>query len=106
MLLGIIDVFLPILPTTPFLLLSSYCFLKSSKKAHLWLIEHPVLGTYLNNYIKYKAIRKRDKIAAILFLWITLTISFFLTDLIYLKYILIIIGIGVSIHLMRLKVLD
>lgn len=69
-------------------------------------MEHPVLGTYLSNYIKYKAIRKRDKITAMLFLWITLSISFLLTDLIYLKYILIIIGIGVSIHLMRLNVLD
>lgn len=104
--LGFIGVFLPILPTTPFLLVSSYCFIRSSKKAHAWLMNHPVLGTYLNNYIEHKAIRKKDRSIAIVFLWVMLAISALVTDMGHLKLLLLIVGFGVSIHLMMLRVID
>lgn len=51
---GIIGIFIPVLPTTPFLLLAATCFIKSSKKLYQWLIDHRVFGKYIENYIKYR----------------------------------------------------
>ena len=49
--LGVIGILLPILPTTPFILLSGYLFSKSSTKFHNWLINHKYLGKYIKNYL-------------------------------------------------------
>lgn len=59
--LGIIGIILPLLPTTPFLLLSATCYVNSSKRLYDWLINHKVLGIYIRNFIIYKAITPRAK---------------------------------------------
>jgi uncharacterized protein len=63
--LGVVGVFLPLLPTTPFILLAAWCFLKSSEKAHRWLYEQRVFGPALRNWEKNKAISRSTKIVAI-----------------------------------------
>ncbi len=100
---GFLGIFLPILPTTPFLLLASVLFLRSSDRLYQWLMNHRILGEYIHNYLIYKAIKKNTKIAVLLFLWLSLLLSFFITSSIYLKIILILVGIGVSFHIVRLK---
>lgn len=60
--LGLIGMFLPILPTTPFLILSAYLFSKSSKKLHNWLLEHKIFGPVISDWEKYGVINKRAKI--------------------------------------------
>ena len=62
LILGIIGVFLPILPTTPFLLLSSFCYIQSSKRLYTWLIHHKIFGAYIYNYLTYRAISKKTKV--------------------------------------------
>jgi len=62
--LGIAGTFLPLLPTTPFLLLAAYAFSKSSEKLHRWLIEHPNLGPPISHWHHHRAISKRTKIYA------------------------------------------
>ena len=57
--LGIIGLFLPILPTTPFLLLASYCYLRSSKKLYRWMINRKVIGKYIYSYLNYRAVDKK-----------------------------------------------
>lgn len=104
--LSIMGLFLPVLPTTPFLLLSSYCFIRSSKKMNFWLTNHKIFGTYIRNYIEYKAIKKSDRIKALAFLWITLIITMNVSSHLNLTYFLIVIGIAVSIHLFKLNTLD
>ena len=104
--LGIMGLFLPVLPTTPFLLLSSYCFIRSSKKMHFWLTNHKIFGTYIRNYIEHKAIKKSDRIKALAFLWTTLIITMNVSSHLHLTYFLIVIGIAVSIHLFKLNTLD
>ena len=103
---GIIGIVVPILPTTPFLLLASYLFLRHSKRMHQWLIKNKLLGAYIYNYETYKAIKRKTKVRALILLWASLGFSIYLVDPIYLKGLLVIIGVLVSIHLLRMKVLE
>ena len=104
--LGIIGIFLPVLPTTPFLLLSAACYMKSSEKMYTWLINHRVLGLYVRSYIKYKAISRRAKITSISVLWVVMisTILFFIT-LLWIRILLIFIAIGVTLYLVQITTL-
>lgn len=63
--LGFIGIFLPLLPTTPFLLLAAFGFSKSSPRLHNWLITHPVLGSPIKNWQENGAISARSKTTAI-----------------------------------------
>lgn len=104
--LGVVGIFLPILPTTPFLLLSAACFMKSSKKLYHWLINHKILGLYIRSYIQYKAITRKSKIISISFLWVVISTSalFFMT-LLWMRIMMLCIAIGVTIHLLHMKTL-
>ena len=101
--LGVMGIFLPVLPTTPFLLLASYLFLKSSDRLYNWLMDHPVLGLYVKSYIKYRGVEKKHKILAIITLWSSMALSMYLVDVTKVRIMLIIIGIGVTIHLVKLR---
>ncbi len=102
--IGIIGIFLPLLPTTIFLILASICFLKSSPKANEWLRNHKILGGYIDNYQNKTGLTRNAKIANIITLWISISLSaFFLTDVLYIRIILLAIAIGVTIHLVMIK---
>ncbi|WP_372767961.1 YbaN family protein [Pseudoalteromonas sp.] len=62
--LGILGVFLPLLPTTPFVLLSAFCFSKSSTHLHRWLLNHKLFGDLIHDWEKYGVIRTKVKIIA------------------------------------------
>jgi uncharacterized membrane protein YbaN (DUF454 family) len=102
--LGVIGIILPILPTTPFLLLAAACYARSSKRFYLWLINNRVFGKYIKNYREGRGIPVRIKVFAISVLWITILISiyFFITN-IYIRIILIIIAIAVSAHIILIR---
>jgi len=104
--LGVVGIFLPVLPTTPFLLLSAACFLKSSDKLYSWLIHHKLFGNYIQSYLKYKAISLRAKIISITALWIAIgsTIIFFI-DTLYIRIVLAFIAVGVTVYLIKIKTL-
>lgn len=104
--LGIIGVFLPVLPTTPFLLLASICYLKSSSRLYEWLTNHKVFKPIIKSYMEHKAITRRIKINALLLLWASLTISMVLISNIYFYIILSAIGIGVSIFIISINTID
>jgi hypothetical protein len=101
--LGVIGIFLPLIPTTPFLLLTAVCYVRSSKRLCHWLMNHKVFGSYIHNYIENKSIKKSIKVSALLFLWLTLLISMMIVDHNHLKILLATIGMAVSIHLIMLK---
>jgi len=102
--LGVLGIFLPILPTTPFLLLASYLFYHTSPKAQAWLLGQKYLGAYIKDFQIYKAIPLRVKIYSISMLWVTILLSAFVfLDLWWLRLLLILIAIGVTIHILSFK---
>jgi len=104
--LGIIGIFLPILPTTPFILLASACFLRSSNKLHSWLTNHSVFGDYIFAYQRFKAVSGSAKVVSLVLLWASILYSvLFVVSILWVKALLLLIAVSVSIHLIRLKTL-
>ena len=103
--LGVTGVIIPVLPTTPFLLLASFCYMRSSERMYNWLINHKIFGAYLYCYMTYKAIPKKAKIGAMIFLWSTLIISMLLISSLHIRIFLVAVGIAVTVHLRILKTL-
>ncbi|MDD2197239.1 MAG: YbaN family protein [Bacteroidales bacterium] len=102
--LGIIGIVLPVLPTTPFFLLSAYLFLRSSQRLYRWLLTHKLFGNYIKNYIYHKAIGKGVKIFTLVLLWSTILLSIYLVrEKIWLQIFLAIVAVAVSIHVLRLR---
>ena len=73
--IGTIGVILPLLPTTPFLLLAAYCFARSSPKLHDWLLNHRSFGPMISNWDRYGSIDRRSKCIAMIVILMTLGIS-------------------------------
>ncbi len=104
--LGIVGILLPLLPTTPFLLLAAACYARSSERLNNWLLNNRWFGNYLRNYWKGKGIPLKVKVLSISFLWITIGYSaFFVVQILLGKIILVIIAIGVTIHILSIRVL-
>ena len=104
--LGIIGIFLPLLPTTPFILLAASCYAKSSKRLYDWLLNNRWFGNYVRNYREGKGIPFRIKILSISFLWIVIGYSvIFVVDIIFIRIILLLIAVGVTIHILSIKTL-
>lgn len=103
LLIGGVGIFLPVLPTTPFILLSAGCFSISSPRLSAMLIKNKYFGGYIENYRYNTGVPRKTKIRAILFLWIGLLISMMLIKKTLMIGILSFIGICVTIHLSTLK---
>lgn len=105
--LGLIGIILPLLPTTPFLLLAAACYARSSKKYHSWLLKNKLFGSYIKNYYDGKGIPLKVKILAISFLWITILSSVILfIEFFLIEILLFIIAFLVSIHIILIKTYD
>ncbi len=102
--LGFIGIFLPVLPTTPFLLLAAFCYARSSKRLYHWLLTNPWFGEYLKNYHEGRGMRVRHKALALILMW--LSIGWTVQNAVPIwwgKLILLAIALGVSVHLLRVK---
>ena len=101
---GIVGIFVPILPTTPFLLISAALYAKSSARFYDWLINNKIFGQYIKNYREGKGILLRLKIITITLLWITIGCSaVFAVDIFWVRIMLIIIAAGVTVHIIRIR---
>lgn len=102
--LGIIGMFLPVMPTTPFLLLASICYSRSSKRFYNWLITNRWCGKYIRNYREGRGIPLGQKIFTISLLWLSIgCTSWLVISLWWVRLILVAIAIGVTIHLTMIK---
>ena len=101
--LGTIGIALPVLPTTPFILLAAICFSASSEKFYNWLLKSRVFGPYIENYRTKQGISNIHKIASIVFLWTGLIFSMAVVQTIWVYVVLGAVGIGVTIHLLLIK---
>ena len=102
LILGIIGIFIPLLPTTPFLLLTAYLYAKSSQKLYNWLISNKYFGKYIDRYRKGLGVPKKTKILAISTLWFTIITSVVLINKFVIIIILFLIAGAVTYHIVRL----
>ena len=105
--LGVIGIFLPLLPTTPFIMLAAACYAKGSKRCYNLLINNKYLGSYIRNYREGRGIPLKAKILSISLLWITIGYSaLFVVPVIYVKIFLLLTAIGVTYHILTIKTLE
>ena len=73
--MGVIGMFVPMWPTTPFILLAAACFVRSSDRLYRWLLGHRHLGRYVRDFVSGEGIPRRAKFAALTLMWVTTLIS-------------------------------
>lgn len=101
--LGAIGIFIPILPTTPFLLLSAACYYKGSERLHRWMLNNRWFGSYIKNYKEGKGISLRNKAFIIALLWSTIIYStIFVVNILIIQMALLIIAFAVSLHILMI----
>jgi uncharacterized protein len=105
--LGIIGILLPVLPTTPFILLAAWCYYRGSPRFHTWLVNHPKLGPIVEEYGDGKGMRKESKQKAIIMTWVAVLLTaVFILDTLQLRALVIgLAGIG-TLVILRLKTRD
>lgn len=102
--LGFVGIFLPLLPTTPFLLLALWCFARSSSRMQTWLLTNRLFGQYLKDYEQGCGIPRFVKASTLICLWSTLLFSMIIfTEAWWVKILLLVIAFGVSIHVLSMK---
>jgi uncharacterized protein len=102
--LGFIGVFLPILPTTPFLLLAAYCFAKSSQRFYTWLLTNRICGEYIRNYHEGRGMTLPHKIVVLIFLWSVISYSaFIVVSLVWVRILLMVIALSVTTHILMIR---
>lgn len=104
--IGLIGIFLPVMPTVPFILLASYLFYHSSEKAYRWLLRHPLFGSHLQSYHRYRAVSKRTKIFAIIVLWFSLIVSMLVFRRPITYYILPLVGLIGTIVIIQIPTMS
>ena len=102
---GAIGIVVPLLPTTPFLLLAAVCFVRSSDRLYRWLTTNRVFGVYLRNYQEHRAMPAGMKWCAISVLWLTIGVSIAAIEHLPVRILLAVVGIGVTILISRIRTL-
>lgn len=104
--LGTLGVFLPLLPTTPFILLAAWCFARSSPRFHHWLLYRSWFGGYLRHWQQYRAMPPGAKPRAVVMILLTFAISLWLVNLTRVRIFLLIVLACLLIFMWRIPVVD
>jgi len=101
--LGLVGLFLPIVPTTPFLLLTAFCFARGSERFYIWLLTNKYFGSYIRAWRNNEGIPIQIKVYALLLLWYVLAMSaIFVVPLWQVRVLFFLVGAGVTIYIVRL----
>lgn len=102
--LGAIGMFVPLLPTTPFLLLGAFCYSRSSDRFYRRLLDNRVCGSYITNYRERGGITLRQKVMAISVLWLSIVNTVWIFGpVLWTKLALLLVASAVTVYLVRLK---
>lgn len=100
---GVVGILLPLVPTTPFLLLAAWCFARSSERFYGLLVNNRWLGPYIRNYRDGRGMTLRAKVSTLSVLWIAMIIGAgFVVPILWARLLLVGIGVGVTVFLLRL----
>ena len=99
--LGVVGIFLPLLPTTPFLLLAAWLFSRSSTRFHNWLINHPKLGSFITAWQNGEGFERHIRNRILICMWAGMCISMLIVGKLWAVVMLTCIGCGVSLYIMR-----
>ena len=101
--LGVIGIFLPLVPTTVFLLLAAACYARSSDRFYLWLVNHRWLGSYIRAHYEGRGMRRRDKAITLVALWAGIgATAVWTVNTLWLQLLLAAIALGVTLHVAKL----
>lgn len=105
--LGLIGIVVPLLPTTPFLLLTAALWVRSSPRLYAWLLSHRWLGTYIRNYRENRAIPLRAKVFTLCLMWASMLWCVFspLNGVVWAQVGLLLVAVVVTWHVMSLATL-
>jgi uncharacterized protein len=103
--LGVIGIVLPLLPTTPFLLLAAACYVRSSERHYQWLIANRVFGPPILDYQQKRAVRPRTKVISLAFVWTSMLFSIYRVQHPALDIFLFCLGIFLSVMILRVRTL-
>ena len=104
--LGIIGIIIPLLPTTPLLLLGAACYVKGSEKLYQLLLRNKWLGGYIEDFRTKKGISLKNKIISLSMLWLSIGSSlYFVITMLWHSILLVIIALAVSIYILSFKTL-
>jgi uncharacterized membrane protein YbaN (DUF454 family) len=103
--LGVIGIFLPILPTTPFLLLAAACFARSSPRFYHWLVENKRLGPWIGDYLQGHGMPVKAKVYAIGLMWVSISLSCYLVPILWARVLMLISAVLVTVYILRQKTL-
>ena len=101
--LGVIGVFLPVLPTTPFLLLAAACFARSSQRFYLLLVTHPRLGPWIRDYLDGQGLPIKGKVWALLLMWSSIGLSSWFVPLLWVRVFMLLSAVCVTIYILKQK---
>jgi uncharacterized membrane protein YbaN (DUF454 family) len=105
--LGVLGILLPLLPTTPFLLLAAACYGSSSRRFYRWLLNNRWFGNYLRDYREKKGVPLKVKLFAISLLWVTIIFAALLVvEALFVRVGLILIACLVTVHILRIRTLE
>ena len=104
-LLGVIGIFVPVLPTTPFLLLAAACFVRSSRRFYLWLVNHQHLGPWIRDYLEGNGIPLKGKVYAIGLMWASIGLSCYLVPMFWARTFMLTSAVLVTLYILRQKTL-
>lgn len=101
--LGVIGIVVPVLPTTPFLLLAAACYARSSERLHRWLMSNRYLGEPIRDYRDRRAVKLHVKVYALVVLWAGIALSIVASGGFWLTLALVAVAIAVTAHILRLR---
>ncbi|MDR2687252.1 MAG: YbaN family protein [Oscillospiraceae bacterium] len=101
--LGAVGIAIPVLPTTPFVLLAAACFSASSKRLHGWLARSRFFGPYIEHYRTGQGVKASLKITSLIILWVGLGASMAIARAWWICLALGLVGAGVTVHLLLIK---
>ncbi len=105
--IGAIGIFLPVIPTTPLVILAAACYYRGSERLHAWILSSRRFGETIKNYQEGRGLTRDTKVRAISMMWASIIISawFFVSNL-FVRVAMIGVAIGVTVYLVRLPTME